>query len=207
MEELPRHRCLIYNGAPSVHLPVVSAAIIERLQANYRCLYLNSPPMVAGLRTHIAAAGVDIVAAVDSGALVLSSEKDHLTGGEFDSDSMLAKLARAVRHARSDGYSGLWSSGDMLWEFGNHRNLAKLLAYEVELESLLEKEPALCGVCQYHRDTLPASAVQVALFTHQTVCRNATLPSLNPHYRQLATLRSERGHDERRVAQMLDQLG
>ena len=163
--------------------------------------------MVAGLRTYIAAAGVDVAEAVASGALVLSSEQDHLVGGEFDSDGMLAKLARAARQAVSDGYAGLWASGDMLWEFGSERNLGKLLAYEIEIESLLETEPALCGLCQYHRDTLPASAAQIALFTHQTVYHNETLSCLNPHYRQLATLRSAPDEAEWRVGRMLDQLG
>ena len=207
MDDLTRHRCIVYGGSPAVHLPVVTTAIIERLRANYRCLYLNSPPMVAGLRSQIAAAGIDVVDAVARGALVLSSEQDHLVNGEFDSDAMLAKLARALRQALSDGYSGLMASGDMLWELGGERNLAKLLAYEIDLESLLETEPALCGICQYHRDILPASAAQVALFTHQSVYRNETLARLNPHYRQLATLRSEPDHAELHVSEMLERLG
>jgi len=163
--------------------------------------------MVAGLRTYIAAAGVDVATAVASGALVLSSEQDHLVDGEFDTDNMLSKLAKAVRQALSDGYSGLWASGDMLWEFGSEKNLANLLAYEIELESLLETEPALCGLCLYHRDTLPASAAQIALFTHQTVYRNESLSRLNPHFRQLTTLRSAPDQAECLVGRMLDQLG
>lgn len=206
MGELTRHRCLIYDGTPLGHLPVVGMAIIERLQSNYRCLYLNSPRMVAGLRTYVAAAGVDVTTAVARGALVLSSEQDNLVDGEFDADAMLAKLGRAVRRALSDGYSGLWASGDILWEVGNERNLAKLLAYEIGLEALLETEPALRGICQYHRDRLPPSAVQVALFSHQTVYLDKTLSHLNPHYRQLATLRSTPDQAERRVGRMLHQL-
>jgi hypothetical protein len=189
MNQFSRHRCIIYDGPPSVHLAPVAATVMERLRTNHRCLYLNSPPMVAGLRTHLAAAGIDLNETVSRGALVLSSNQDHLIDGEFDADRMLTLLADAVAQAIADGYDGLWASGDMLWEFGSERNLAKLLAYEVGLEELFEAQPALCGICQYHRDLLPVSAIQVALYAHPTIYVNETLSRLNPHYRQVAVLR------------------
>ncbi len=197
---------MIYEGAPSVQLATLAATIVERLQSNYRCLYLNSPPMVAGLRAYLAAAGVDVMAAADRGALVLSSSQDHLGGGDFDVDGMLTMLSDAVTLSLSDGYAGLWACGDMLWEFGGQKNLAKLLAYEVGLEGLFESHPALCGICQYHRDSLPAHAVQIGLYTHQSVYINETLSRLNSHYRKLATLRAEPQRADRWVSEMLDLL-
>jgi hypothetical protein len=193
MEEFSRHRSIIYEGAPSVHLPVVSRAAAERLQANYRCLYLNSPAMVAGLRVYLAAAGGDVTETVARGALLLSSTQDHLVDGEFDIERMLTRLANEVERALADGYAGLWASGDMLWEFGRERNLPKLLAYELGLEELMQKHPQLSGICQYHRDTMPADAVQVALYTHETTYINEMLVRLNPHYRQPETLQAAPG--------------
>lgn len=75
---LSRHRCLIYEGAPSVHLPVIASVIKERLDDNLRCVYLNSPPMIAGLRNYLAARGIDVAKSVARGSLVLSSAQDHL---------------------------------------------------------------------------------------------------------------------------------
>jgi hypothetical protein len=46
MQPSPRHQCLIYEGAPSKHLPALAAIIHDKLQQNHRCLYLNSPTMV-----------------------------------------------------------------------------------------------------------------------------------------------------------------
>jgi hypothetical protein len=185
MEQFAQHRCLIYDGAPSTHLPALAAVAVEHLRANYRCLYLNSPTMVAGLRTYLAAAGVEVADAVKREALVLTSDQDHLIDGEFDVERMLALLEHTTRQALADGYVGLWASGDMLWEFGSERNLTKLFAYEVALEELMRAQPALRGICQYHRDTLPVEAVQVALYAHPTVFINETLSRLNPHYHQI----------------------
>ncbi len=115
--------------------------------------------MVAELRSYLAASGVDVADRIDRGALNLSSDQDHLIDGEFDADRMLAKLADALQNAQADGYTGLWASGDMMWEFGNEKNLGKLMMYEIGLEALLEKQPGLCGICQYHRNALPETAV------------------------------------------------
>ena len=42
--------------------------------------------------------------------------------------------------------------------------------------------PALSGICQYHRDTLPDNALQAALSKHGGVYLNETLSRLNPLY-------------------------
>ena len=60
METIPRHQCLVYSGAPNMHLRAVSLVIRGKLEQRHRCVYLNSEPMVAGMRSYLAAAGVDV---------------------------------------------------------------------------------------------------------------------------------------------------
>ena len=188
MQERSRHRCLIYDGPPSVHLPQIATVAAEHLAANYRCLYLNSPPMVAGFRSYLAATGINTTAKVASGALVLSSDQDHLIAGAFDTNRMLAMLEDALKQALSNGHAGLWASGDILWEFGSEENIPKLLTYEIGLDRLLRAQPKLCGICQYHRSSLPAEALRAALYTHETLYINETLARFNPHYWNEAVL-------------------
>jgi hypothetical protein len=106
-EQLPRHQCHIYGGAPSKSLPVMTGIIEQQLKQNTRCLYLNSPPMVAGIEYYLTAAGVDIEHQIAKGALILSSDQDHLAGGHFDANVMLHMLEDAVDQALNDGYKGL----------------------------------------------------------------------------------------------------
>lgn len=182
MNALSRHQCLIYEGAPSKHIGSIAPAIIDKLKMNNRCLYLNSPPMVAGMRSYLSAAGVDVMKEMEKGALILSSDQGHLVNETFDVDRMLTMLRNALKQALADGYEALWATGDMTWEFGNERNLTKLLEYECRLEDLLQKNAAIGGICQYHRDTLPLEVMQIALCTHQTVCINDTLTRLSPYH-------------------------
>jgi hypothetical protein len=182
MEREPRHQCMIYEGSPAKHLSGIAALIQRMLRENRRCLYLNSPPMVAGLRSYLAAAGLDVAQEVAKGALVLSSEQTHLVDGHFDVDRMLGMLADAVNQAFQDGCEGLWASGDMTWEFGPEKNFDKLLEYEYGLEELFRRNPALSGICQYHQDTLPTAALSQALHVHPMIYIGETLSRLNPYY-------------------------
>jgi hypothetical protein len=70
----------------------------------------------------------------------------------------------------------------MTWEFGNEKNLSKLLEYECGLEQLFRKLPGLCGVCQYRKDILPADVLETALYTHEAVYISETLSRMNPYY-------------------------
>ena len=94
-----RHQCLVYEGSPAPHLPKLVSVVRHKLKHNNRCLYLNSPPMVAGLRSYLFAGGVDVTEEVMKGSLVLSSDKGHLRNGRFDIDRMLGMLNEAwTRH-------------------------------------------------------------------------------------------------------------
>ncbi|MFY9742375.1 MAG: MEDS domain-containing protein [Candidatus Sulfotelmatobacter sp.] len=177
-----RHQCLIYQGAPSRQLPALAATMRQMLSANYRCLYLNSPANVAGMSSYLAAAGIDVADELSKAHLVFSSDQSRLPGGGFDVDEMIGKIDDATVQALTDGYKGLWATGDMSWEFGSERNLAKLLKYERQLEELFRRQPMLCGICQYHSDLLPHETLRQGLLAHRAVFINETLSRVNPHY-------------------------
>ena len=175
-----RHQCLIYNGAPSKKLSLLAGALKDKLVEGYRCLYLNSPPMVAGMRSTLAAMDID-VAEVVKDRLILSSDTVS-TGGNFDSELMLDKLEDLLDQAIKDGYKGLWASGDMTWEFGPAKDFSKLMEYEVGLEKIFHRRKELCGICQYHHDSLPQDAMRQSLLIHPTIVINETLKIINPQY-------------------------
>ena len=177
-----RHQCLVYKGPPSQQLPGLAAMMKRKLAEGHRCLYLNSRPMVAGIRSCLAAMDIDIEGAITNGNLVLSSESIVSVDGSFDVDLMLQKLEDALDQALSEGYAGLWATGDMTWEFGPDKDFSKLMEYEYRLEELMLKRPELCGICQYHQDTLPHEVMRQALQTHRALFINETLSHINPDY-------------------------
>ncbi|MBA3501175.1 MAG: MEDS domain-containing protein [Deltaproteobacteria bacterium] len=171
----------------------MAAAIQQRL-AHTRCMYLNSPAMVAGLRSQLYATGTDVEYELGRGALVLVADDLHLVDGRFDVDRMIDMLEAAVQTALAAGFAGLFATGDMTWEFGSEKELSKLLEYEWRLEQLFHEQPALSGICQYHRDLLPHEAVREGLVSHAGLFINDTVSRLNPHYVLARSL------DERKTA-------
>src|ERR1700733_14829184 len=93
------HQCMIYDGSPSRNLPTLAALVRLKLNEKHRCLYLNSPVMVAGMRSYLAAAGIDIAGEVGRASLVLSSDQGHLVNGRFDVDRMMYTLEDALEQA------------------------------------------------------------------------------------------------------------
>jgi hypothetical protein len=182
MEQLSRHQCLIYDGAPSRHLPMLARVMRQKLNQGYRCMFLDSAPMVLGMRSHLAAAGVDTISEVANGRLVMSSERNYLIGGRrFDVDRMLQALAGAVQGALGGGFEGLWASGNIGWELGPERDFSQLLEYEWQLDGFIRENPGLQGICQYHRDTLPREAVVDGVLSHSSLVVDEARSLINPH--------------------------
>ena len=182
MTGIPRHQCLIYRGAPSEQLAGLALLIRKKLAGNFRCLYLNSPAMVAGIRAYLTSSGLDVHDAVVNGRLILSSSHDHLVDGAFDPKRILRMLKDAYDGALADGHAGLWASGDMAWEFGPSRDFDTLVQYERALEAFFQAHPNLQGVCQYHADVLPSDVVKSGLTLHPAIYVNETLSRLNAQY-------------------------
>jgi hypothetical protein len=208
MIQSTRHMCLIYEGAPMMHLPRILALLSEHLEARYRCLFLGNSIAVAHARTGLRALGIDAETEMQRGTLVLSSDQTHLANGVFSPEKMLEGLAQAVEQALKDGFTGLWATGDMTWEFGPEKNLGKLLKYECGLEQLFRVQPALKGICQYHQDTLPLHALGDALLSHPSLYINHTLHRSNPFYVPPETLLEapERALPDSRVERILQIL-
>lgn len=138
------------------------------LQDNWRCLYLGDPQSVHMVDSALTSKGVNTRREADRGSLIFSSERAHLDSGRFEPKSLIEGLCDMIDEAVSDGYKGLWATGDMMWELGNEANFEYLTEYEALLEQVFRTKPLL-GVCQYRRDVLPSRAVQDALMTHPNV--------------------------------------
>lgn len=178
----PRHQCVVYDGSPP-RLPSALAVVMRiKLQQNYRCIYFDSPLRITRMRCYLAAMGVYVRREIGMGRLVLLTDQQHLSGGCFDPERMLFRLEVALYQALSEGYAGLWASGDMHWQMGPRMDYSRILEYEKLLESFFEGHPKLSGICQYHLDRLPREAARKALLSHQSIFVSENLSLINPYF-------------------------
>ena len=154
----------------------------DKLRQNFRCMFLDSAPMVIGMRLSLATAGVDVMSEMASGRLMLTSERNYLIRGRrFDAHRMMQGLAAALQEALNSGFEGLWATGNIGWELGPARDFSQLLEYEWQLEDFVREHPQFGGICQYHRDTLPRDAMIDCVLSHSTVFVDQTRMLMNPH--------------------------
>src|SRR5690242_1333535 len=83
-DEVSRHKCLIYDGQPSAQLPVVIPFLLDGLRNNWRCLHVGSPEATQMVDQALVGSGVNTTREVKRGALVISSDRSHLSAGTFD---------------------------------------------------------------------------------------------------------------------------
>jgi predicted HicB family RNase H-like nuclease len=178
-----RHQGFMYQGSPSLHIPMMAAVIKARLEQKHRCLYFDSERMVAGLRSHLAQIGVDVARETAQNSLVVSSHLGHLGEDQtFDIDRMIATLEDALHQTLRDGYVGLWASGDIAWEFGPKVDFGQLIQYETRLEDFVCAHAEMSGICQYHASVLPPDAMQTGHEMHPSFFIDETQSRLNPAY-------------------------
>jgi len=184
----PHHECLIYGGWPSHQLPAIAAVIRKKLSQGHRCIYFNRPTMIAELELHLSAGKVRVSHEIETGRLVLTSERPHLRTGAFDMDLMLQSLEDAFDGAMSAGCAGLWTSGDIGWEFGPEPDFSPLLEYELRLDAFFSAHPEYAGICQYHGPSLPKEVLQHGLYTHPSIFISEVLSLKNQMYLEQAVV-------------------
>lgn len=167
MHSASPHECLIYEGAPAPQFPGLASIIDRKLKENYCCLYLGSPAVVSEFHSFLSGAGFDVEREASEGNLLLSSSRNHLVDGwQFDVEAMMHMLEKTLAEALSDGYQGLWATGDMTWELGPSKDFSKLVDYEMRLDNFLRQNQNIGGICQYCADTLPPEVVRQGLRVH-----------------------------------------
>lgn len=178
VSEVSRHKCLIYDGHPSEQLPVIVPLLEEGMRANERCLYMGDPVMVEMVKAALAERGIDVAEEIAAGRMVFSSERPPEV---FDPEAMVGNLVEMIDAALRDGFTGLCATGDMRWELGSDANFEKLTQYEALLERVFRDKP-LRGICQYHRDTVPRTALEAAVRAHRSLYVGGQLNSDNLFY-------------------------
>ncbi|WP_049926092.1 MEDS domain-containing protein [Halopiger goleimassiliensis] len=147
------------------------------LERGERCVYIADENETTEIRDALADRGVDVDAALDSGALVMYTAQDsYLRNGSFDPDEMIAFVSDVIE-AGTEEYEGVRITGEMTWVFGDDPPLEELVEYEGKLNDLLPDANGI-ALCQYNRERFSPEILRDIIKTHphliydDTVCQN-----------------------------------
>ncbi|MFC4542107.1 MEDS domain-containing protein [Halosolutus amylolyticus] len=147
------------------------------LDRGERCVYIADENDTAEVRAALRDGGVDVDAALDSGALVMYTAQDsYLRNGSFDPDEMIAFISETIEDG-TEAFEGVRITGEMTWVFGDDPPLEELVEYEGKLNTLLPDANGI-ALCQYNREQFSAEIIRDIIKTHphliydNTVCQN-----------------------------------
>ena len=101
------HLCLIYE-TPEEQFGALVPFIRYGLERGERCVYVADQNTADEVLDTLDAAGIDVAAATDKGALsVVTKREAYLRDGYFDPQRMMALFADSVGTARSAGFRAI----------------------------------------------------------------------------------------------------
>jgi PAS domain S-box-containing protein len=174
------HLCLIYE-TPEEQFGALVPFLRFGLERGERGLYIADQTTAEQVLDTLDAAGIDVAAATDAGALsVVTKRESYLRDGYFDPERMLALLAESVGAARSAGFKALRVTGEMTWALAGAAGSERLMEYESKLNHFLPGADVV-AICQYNRRFFPAELIKQVIETHPLVIHGATV-CRNPYY-------------------------
>lgn len=176
---VPRHHlCLLYQ-TPDEQLQTIVPLIRIGLECNEKWLYLADE--TESVLTALQTAGIDTGAALQAGALTLTSGQDFPSQGECSIlEAAVALIATAARQAEIDGFSALQVVWDMNWARKGASTTEELLACEARLSKVLSALNARV-MCQYNRRQFEAGVILDVIHAHPGILIDG-IACRNPYY-------------------------
>lgn len=174
------HMCLIYESREEQFAAAVPFIRLG-LERGEQCIYVAEENSVDTVLAAMRSDGFDVDAAIRSGALRLTTEKEtYLKEGSFDPDRMMRFWREASDSAMAAGFQGLRATGEMTWALQNGLRFEGLTEYETKLNEFIPAHP-VSALCQYNRRRFAPEILVDAIRTHPHVVLNGTVCT-NPYY-------------------------
>lgn len=162
--------------------------IAEGLEQGEKVLNVLDGHLIDDHHRRLSDAGIAVAAARESGRLCThASDQTYLTGGHFDKARMLAMLTRELVTISEQGFTRLRTCGEMSWMQKHAGSTEQILAYESEVNGLLDGHDATF-MCVYDVNPISGTLMRDVLNTHSQVLMGTALYE-NPYYLRPAEYR------------------
>jgi MEDS: MEthanogen/methylotroph, DcmR Sensory domain len=200
------HVCTMFRS-PEERIAAAIEYISGGLERGERCLYVCGEQTPDEFRVELRRAGIEVEREEKRGALILMTTREgHLKGGSFGAAKMIEMLRGAVKDALDAGFAGLCAAGDMNWLLDDAPGSHEILEYEALLNHFFgDPTNKALGLCQYNRNTLPATILDTCMATHRHVRIADPMIVENPFY-ELPELAMSHGRDGADVTLKLTQI-
>ncbi|WP_435180376.1 MEDS domain-containing protein [Halorussus sp. AFM4] len=184
VERLDGHHCndhfaQIYETDEERFAAAVSFAR-HGLESGERVMYVVDEDREAEVRAALRDGGVDVAAAVHSGALSFHTASDtYLRNDSFEPDEMVEFYGDTVAEADA-AYEGLRIVAETSWLDGDRITYEQFMEYEAKVNRLFDAENCV-ALCQYDRSRFPPEFVRNIVRSHPHLIHDGAV-SHNVYY-------------------------
>ncbi|WP_226480627.1 MEDS domain-containing protein [Natrinema amylolyticum] len=150
------------------------------LERGDRIMYVVDESTEAEVRAALRDAGVDVDAALESGALSFHSvQETYLRNGSFDVDEMIEFYGDTISRATEE-YEALRIVAEMTWLEAAETSIEQVMEYEQKINALFDRSDSF-AVCQYDRGLFSPTVVRNVVRTHPYLIYDG-VTCHNPYY-------------------------
>jgi PAS domain S-box-containing protein len=174
------HICAVYESEAE-RLDIVIRFVKEGLARGDRCQFIADHVTSDEIVNSLAAHDIDVRRAGELGALCFPSQSDtYLKSSTFNPHATIDYLRQEEARALADGFSGLWSVGEMSWALGPEVDRDRLIEYE-SLLNLFLVNSKLVDLCLYSRIRFDPAVMHDVVRAHPLVILGEQVCP-NPYY-------------------------
>lgn len=171
----------VFYDTPSDRWKILAEYFRIGLERNELCVFVTQTSLSDAIE-NFSNRGTDVGVAVEQGDMRIFNMLDtYLPHGRFVSDYMLKNVSNFIKDAKSQGYNGLRTAGEMSWLFGRPGLHTEAAVYENDVNQLTDTNQEFTGLCLYAalKDSEPI--IKNAIRTHPAFIYDGELHD-NPHY-------------------------
>jgi hypothetical protein len=174
------HAAFLYNTSEE-RFEVLAKYFKEGLKNGELCVFVTAdkPDDAAD---KLLEEGLDVREPIQTGQLRIFEMNDtYLPDGRFAANYMLSNVSNYIKEAKSLGYKGLRTAGEMSWIYEHPEFIEASHDYEDRVNDLGEQNPNFIGLCLYPIQDHFAKVLHDVSDTHPSFIYHGE-PMANLHY-------------------------
>jgi hypothetical protein len=178
------HTILVYS-AREERLRALAEYFREGLANGELCIFVAPEPpeeIIEGLLL----AGLDVNEAVAQNKLRLfEMNKTYLPHGAFVSNYMVTNVINFLIDAKTRGFTGVRTAGEMAWLYDHPEFLPDAMQYEDQINELSSENPDFIGLCMYPVRAGAEKVLERAMHVHPDILPTSSAKDLQASQAQV----------------------
>jgi hypothetical protein len=176
------HMVLLYDDKDiNLHIDVISAYIISRINKNEKCFYIYGDIAIELILERLRSS-IDLEEAINSGQLlILNKNEAYSKDGKFDPNKMIDLPKKLAIEAIDEGYNAFAITGEISWVLEYEDGFERIMNYEYLLNDQIFGSYPVSAICRYNINKFSSIMIKNIIEVHPIIIWKGQVHE-NPFY-------------------------